>query len=111
MGKKELSEGSLSIAAIHLAAIPKNAKEYASARQLLAQIASRSQRKETESRKEIEEQLANLASEDEQLDRALDMYDGYDGPAATATKSKALKRKAQIQLRRTELERKLKTMP
>jgi hypothetical protein len=118
VGKKYLregTEGGRAFAAVHLGAVPKNAKEYTEAKKLYAQVmvdAKRdAQRKEPHTRKEVEDELANLVGEDAQLESALDQYEDYEGPAATATKLNALKRKGQIELRRIELERKLKRMP
>lgn len=102
-------------ASMHLEAIPKTAKEYPEAKRLLAEIKVYFQRlnqqSEPNTRKEIEDELANLAGEDAQLENTLNQYENYEGQAATATKLKALKRKGQIELRRIELERKLKSMP
>lgn len=116
--KKRLKTGDdvdKTFALIHLEKIPKTAKEYSAAKQLIAEIKVYfqrvNQRNEPKTRKEIEDELANLAGEDARLDKALDIYEDYDGQAATQTKLNALKRKAQIEQRRIELERKLKKMP
>ncbi|MEZ5423947.1 MAG: hypothetical protein R2682_12775 [Pyrinomonadaceae bacterium] len=115
--KRRLSTGNdvdKTFASMHLEAIPKTAKEYPVAKQLLAEIGTYfkrlNQRSESSTRKELEDELAGLAGEDAQLDRALDLYEDYDGPSATATKLNALKRKGEIELRRIEIERKLKKM-
>ena len=103
----------ITFAAGHLSAIPKTAKEYPVAKKLQTQIdvyfKRVNQRKEPITRKEIEDELANLAGEDAQLEDTLDQYEDYEGQAATATKLNALKRKGQIELRRIELQRKLKS--
>jgi hypothetical protein len=113
--KQYLSEdtkGGRALASFHLSAIPKTAKEYPVAKQLLAQIKAdvkrNEQRNEPSTRKEIEDELAGLAAEDAQLEKTLDLYEDYDGPATTQTKLKALQRKGQIELRRVELEKRLK---
>lgn len=110
--KKELaSENGEGIAVMHLDAIPKNAKEYAEAQKLLAQIKARNKQKAPSSKGDIQDELARLDGEEERLNKALDMYQDYEGPATSTTKANAKKRLAEINLRRIQLQRQLKGKP
>lgn len=108
LGKKALSDGNLSAARSHLSAIPKEAKEFASAKQYLATLEKR------EKRKVVEDELNGVESEQARVEEMLDATEDFGEQAGSPKKAiylSALKRKAQLQLRRIELERKLKSMP
>ncbi|HEX9929313.1 MAG TPA: hypothetical protein VGB02_12315 [Pyrinomonadaceae bacterium] len=108
LGKKALSKGDLGTARSHLSIIPKEAKEFASAKQYLAAVERR------EKRKVVEDQLNSVKSDQAGVEQMLDATEDFGEQAGSPKKAiylNALKRKGQLQLRRIELERKLKNMP
>lgn len=108
LGKKALSDENLSAARSHLSAIPKDAKEFSSAKQYLATVEKR------EKRKVVEDELNGVKSEQAGVEQMLDATEDFGEQAGSPKKAiylNALKRKGQLQLRRIELERKLKSMP
>lgn len=106
-GKKALSDGDLSTARNHLSAIPEEAKEFASAKQYLATVERR------EKRKAVEDELAGVKRDQASVENMLDQTEDYseEGTIKKTIYANALKRKAELQLRRIQLERKLKSMP
>lgn len=106
-GKKALSDGDLSTARNHLSAIPKDAKEFASAKQYLATVENR------EKRKVVEDELKSVESEQASVERTLNATEDYsdEGTLKKNIYLNALKRKGELQLRYIQLERKLKSMP
>lgn len=105
LGKKALGDGNLSTARSHLSAIPKDAKEFASAKQYLATVAKREQRKSVEN--ELESVESQIANQEDMMNRTED----GEGSIGKSIYANALKRKAELQLQRIKLERKLKSMP
>lgn len=108
LGKKALSDGDLSIARSHLSAIPKGSKEFAAAKQYLATIEKR------EKRKAVEDELESVKRDQAGVEEMLDATEDFGEQAGSPKKAlylNALKRKGQLQSRRIELERKLKSMP
>lgn len=103
-GKKALSQGDLSTARIHLSAIPKGSSEYASAKQFLAKLEA------SEQRAQINDELQKLADEAARKEELLDQTENMEGSIGKSIYLNALKRKGEIQLRRIELERKLKRL-
>lgn len=107
-GKKALEQEDLSTARNYLSAIPKGSPEYAAAEQLIAKLELREQRKK------IQDQLADIkrqeANQEELMNKTEKMLDG-EGTIGKQIYLNALKRKAELQLQRIELERKLKKLP
>jgi len=102
-GRVALNEGNNGTAWAHLSQIPKTAKEYVSARELLARIPERQQ---------IEFELAELAERERNLER---MATGLAYQVEPSELKKRLdnieKQQRQIFARRRELNRKLEKMP
>ncbi|MCW2957034.1 MAG: hypothetical protein JWO69_1903 [Thermoleophilia bacterium] len=108
LGKKALGDGDLSTARNHLSAIPKEAKEFASAKQYLATLERREKRKTVED--ELESVKRDEAGVEDTMNRTEHMLDS-EGTIGKQIYANALKRKGELQLRRIKLERKLKGMP
>lgn len=104
-GRKALSQGDLGTARTHLTAIPKGASEYASAKQLLTKVEAR------EKRKAIEDELADVRGSEAEVENTLNKTEDMEGSIGKTIYANALKRKGELQLRRIQLERKLKGMP
>lgn len=108
LGKKALNDGNLTAARSHLSAIAKETKEFSSAKQYLAIVEKR------EKRNVVENDLNSVKSEQAGVEEMLDATEDFGEQAGSPKKAiylNALKRKGQLQLRRIELERKLKSMP
>lgn len=104
-GKKALEQEDLSAGRNYLSAIPKGSPEYAAAKQLLAKLEIREQKAK------INDELRKLAREDAQQEELLNQTENMEGTIGKQIHLNALKRKAEIQLKRIELERKLKKLP
>lgn len=104
-GKKALSNGDLSTAKSHLSAIPKEAKEFTSAKQYLATLERR------EKRKAVEDELESVKRDEANAEDMLNRTEHMEGTIGKNIYANALKRKAELQLKRIKLEQKLKGMP
>jgi hypothetical protein len=108
LGRKALSDGDLSTARSHSSAIPPEAKEFALAKQYLATIERREQRKSVEA--ELADVGRQIAIQEDMMNRTEHMLDG-EGTIGKQIYLNALERKGELQLQRIKLERKLKSMP
>lgn len=89
-------------------------KQIESAKQKMAAIPPKkaiAQAAVREPRQKLKDELESLESEDAQLERALDMYENMEGSIGKSSYLNALKKKGELQLRRIQLERKLKKLP
>lgn len=108
LGVNALSQSDLSTARSHLSAISKGSPEYARAKKALAEVEARD--KKAKIYAELRDLTTQAAQQDKLMNETEHMLDG-EGTVGKTVYLNAFKRRAQIQLQRLELERKLKRMP